>query len=253
MWLVDANWSTCLDDSGAGFVANAASGDTRWCDDLFSHTVLQDPDHAGEVIVVVENEVMSLHDFRQLYISISVKLQSCVGAQHIDLSGFVMRGPLHGVLVLWSLRALHAALFTKSGVCASRWYLKWWHHWERSVEKLNVPTNSHLRKPQATAHTPASQLDASNRFLEEPTMSTYVLLSFLTQWASPSKGGKKDEERRLTWELFLKSFVRKFTLGRHVEWSLSLDPTAVVYCNFIVRGQTVFACVSSTALWTAGR
>ncbi len=36
--------------------------------------------------------------------------------------------------------------------------------------------------------------------------------------------------------LFLKSFIRGLTLDRHVEWSLSLDPTAVVYCNFIVRG-----------------
>ena len=40
----------------------------------------------------------------------------------------------------------------------------------------------------------------------------------------------------MTWGLFPKTFARKFTLGRHVEWSLSLDPTAVVYCNFIVRG-----------------
>ncbi len=69
--------------------------------------------------------------------------------------------------------------------------------------------SSHLRKPQTTARTPSSQQDASNRFLEEPTMSTYVLLNFLAQWASPGKGGfeKKDEGRRLAWGLFLKSFV----------------------------------------------
>ena len=236
--LGDADWSLCFDDSGVGFVANTASGEKRWCDDLFAHTVLQDPDHAGEVIVVVdgENDVLSLNDFRQLFISVSVKLQSCVGAQHIDLNGFVMRGAHHGVLVLWSLKTLHAALFPKSGVCASRWYLNWWHHWEKSVGKLNVHINSHLRKPQATAHIPRCRHDAANRFLEEPTMSTYVLLNFLVQWASPSKGGKKDEERRLTWELFLKSFIRKYTLDRNVEWSLSIDPTSVVYCNFIVQG-----------------
>ncbi len=73
------------------------------------------------MVVDGENDVMSLSDFRQIFVSISVKLQSCVGAQHIDLSGFVMRGPLHGVLVLCPpIRALHAALFPKSGVCASR-------------------------------------------------------------------------------------------------------------------------------------
>ena len=79
--------------------------------------------------------------------------------------------------------------------CLLSWYLNLWKQWKQKlviIMGLSMP-DLHLRKAVPTQHSTQNTFsDDKPRYFEEPSMSTFALVTFMSRWAdTSSQGGKK--------------------------------------------------------------
>jgi hypothetical protein len=230
-------WSLDFDDAGTAYVCNGLEDGTFWCDDLFEDVGEQDAD--GRVTVMTASgERVPLERYRQRFESMKVPLESIAAAKTYELKAFIFKQSNGGVWVYWGLSTLYtASLGTDVTMTPSRWYLSWWSWWSKGIAGLGFDPAPHLRRSAQTAfsNAPADE----SRFLEEPTMSTFALMNFLTRWSSSeSKGGKRNPDDQKKWAGMHEAFIRQFcTKDEECVWAIALDTCVEVRLGLPIVGQ----------------
>ena len=119
---------------------------------------------------------------------------------------------------------------------ASRWYQSWWAWWAKTISSSGLDPAHHLRRAAPTAA--STDANEDTRFLEEPSLSTWSLLHFITRWSGNSKVGKRNVDDQRRWAGTHEDILRDFCFSdEEIEWTIALDTCVDVRLGLPVVGN----------------
>ena len=202
------DWS--LQYSGPTPFLARRSGESLWCNSRLKLQLTADPQMPNHWLVFSKAEgLQPLWPWRQQFQVLEVPIAISGHAQPLRTQVFKLMFPWHGAVLFWSLASLYKTVLGSRSMSPSQWYNKWWSWWLRRLEKCHVPS-SHLRKASSRqdSEDPQPGLEVEERIFPQPAASSHAILLLVTQWASPSNKGGKDEMHRAAWASLLDGFLQ---------------------------------------------
>ena len=227
-------WRLATDENGQAYVAD--ENQSHWCQDMLEDVVLLHPEHRQPWVCLADETDMSLVEYQKRHRCVDICLPVAGTAEPVCLPAYMLRQPVAGARLLWSLKDLYDNVVGKKAeMTASRWMNSWWPWWLKSLQHFGM-TDAHLRR--ATN----SETDEKTRYriFEKPVMSTFALVLFMTKWSSPSKSGtSKNEAAQAAWTSLLEALMKK--LASQEPWSLPvfLDVQAESHMGQPTAGRSV--------------
>ena len=224
------SWTVDFDLEGTACV-RALETPPLICMDLLDAWAFVNPEDESEIHVLVDDESMPLRDFQQRHTIKDIPLQVAGRAKPMIAEGFLLHQSVGGSHVLWSLGFFYTNLFDAVMPFAG-WYQSWWQWWKLWLGKLGLSADLHLRK--AAVDEERQERDeftpGDERFLLEPTVSTYALIPLVARLASASRGRvQKDPVQQQGWQLLLQALALRIATYMP-EWDciIHLDQNAQV-------------------------
>ena len=206
-------WRLATDENGQAYVAD--ENQSHWCQDMLEDVVLLHPEHRQPWVCLADETDMSLVEYQKRHRCVDICLPVAGTAEPVCLPAYMLRQPVAGARLLWSLKDLYDNVVGKKAeMTASRWMNSWWPWWLKSLQHFGM-TDAHLRRAAN------SETDEKTRYriFEKPVMSTFALVLFMTKWSSPSKSGtSKNEAAQAAWTSLLEALMKK--LASQEPWSL---------------------------------
>ena len=185
-----ATWQLWFSPDGDAFIESALGGAQHWADDLFCCTVLLYPDNGKDTYVMVDDQPLLRHEYKQRHTPVKVPF-IVLGESSAHVKAYVLHQSVGGAWVLWCLKSLWKEIIDDPATTPSRWYMNWWGWWAKSLGHMQLDVASHLRKAAPTKHACEEDVDPALRFLQEASMSTFALFHLLARWSSESRSHLK--------------------------------------------------------------